>query len=711
MNEDETFIDNIKKISKDGVCSLKEINCMVKLIEFHFSHYKDLRDIDYSLEDNFNINAHKAILEKPLIKDFRSFYSEDDSFNYLNHPKLSRIYKEILEKESFIRKAINLTLNSLSNQVQYSSYDIINDRYVIPIKSDSYTSAIGQIISRSDSGQTLYVEPIGLKGHNYKRLELMVELDKEINTLSIKYSNILKSDAKYLFKLIDLVLYLDVYFTRSSFAHNNNYTLPVINKDFKFEIKNAVHPLIPNCIENSFKLDNQNGIIISGPNTGGKTATLKTLTLIMLFSKFGLATPTSYAKVPYYENIFYFGNDQQSLNEGLSSFAGEVKSYNSMLNELSKKSLIVIDEIFNSTSSEEASALAVGLFEQIHLKAQSHILVSTHHQMLKSIVHSKDEYISAHVGFDVETNRPTYKLNFGSPGSSQALSIFKELSMDDHSTNMILQKAKTLLDKKMVSYEALLEKISHKENELLKLERENRAINLELKNQKASMDGILRLKMQDKLDLADAQIKKIFDKAQKVLSDTKSGHIESKRSLLNSETKLKAEITKQRPTKKAKELEDPYKDLKIPKDLVVGNKYFSIDLKQTVTLKVMDSKKKMAKVSKGALTINCPVSGLRDTDLNKQLNHSSHNISFKTEGNSNIEYDCRGMRLEEFQSLVETVSAELITGSIPFVNMIHGHGTGVLKTWLRNYIKKNKDLSVIKDTTGNDGETRFTLKA
>jgi DNA mismatch repair protein MutS2 len=163
--------------------------------------------------------------------------------------------------------------------------------------------------------------------------------------------------------------------------------------------------------------------------------------------------------------------------------------------------------------------------------------------------------------------------------------------------------------------------------------------------------------------------------------------------------------------KKLKDLEDPYKDLKIPKVLTIGNKYFSIDLKQTVTLKLMDNKKKMAKVSKGALTINCPVSGLRDTDLNKQNNHSSHNISFKTDGNSNIEYDCRGMRLEEFQSLVETVSAELITGAIPFVNMIHGHGTGVLKTWLRNYIKMNKDLSVIKDTTGNDGETRFTLKS
>ncbi len=709
LDIEESFSEFLKKIKKDGFLTLKELNQVIKLIEFHFNSFKDLKVLDYKIEDNFNINSHKAILDKKLVKDFRSFYSEDDSYNYLNHPRLSKIYKQILDKENHIRKSINDILSRLSDKVQYSSYDVINDRYVIPVKTDSFTSTLGQIISRSDSGQTLFIEPSSLKGHNYQRIELMVQLDKEINSLAINYCNIIKSDLSYIFKIQDLVFYLDTYFTRSSFAHINNYVLPIIGNTFN--IKQAFHPLIENCIKNDFFLSKEKGIIISGPNTGGKTATLKTLTLIMLFSKFGLASPASHAEVPFYEDIFYFGNDQQNINEGLSSFAGEVKSYNSMLNALSKKSLIVIDEIFNSTSSEEASALAIGLFEQIHNRADAHILVSTHHQMLKSVVHSKDEYISAHVGFDVDTGKPTYKVNFGTPGASQALSIFKKLSHDQIFTDDILKKASTLLDKKMISYETLLEKISKKENELLRLEKENREINIQLKNQKASMEGILQLKLQDKLDSADQKVKSIFDKAQAILSDVKKGNLTSKKSLLNSEAELKSKLNNERPkNKQPASQEDIYKDLKIPKDFIIGQKYFSIELKQTITLKSIDSKRRNAKVTKGALTINCPVKGLRVSNANPAPNDSSGVNSFRTDSNAKIEHDCRGMRLEEFQSLIERISGELISQVVPFVNIIHGHGTGVLKSWLRKFIKNHKDLEFIKDTTGNDGETRFTLK-
>lgn len=708
LDKEESFIPNIEKIGKGAICSLAELNEIAKVIEFHFNEYQNLKSIDFDFGDNYNINSIKSKISKSFLKDFRSFYEADGSYSYLNHPRLSRIYKQILDKESSIRKSINEALGTYSSQVQFDSYDIINDRYVIPIKSDSYTSSIGQIISRSDSGNTLYVEPISLKTHNYKRLELILELDKEINSLTINYSKVLSENIPYLSRLVELVLFLDTHFTRSYFAHTNNYTLPNIVDGISLSIKDAFHPLIENCVKNSFIIQNEKGLIISGPNTGGKTATLKTLTLIAMFTKFGLATPSSQTDCTYYEDIYYFGNDQQDLSEGLSSFAGEVKSYSEMLSSLSKNSLIVIDEIFNSTSSEEASALAIALFDQIHKKASAHILVSTHHQMLKSLVHSNDEYISAHVGFDSDKGTPTYKINFGSPGGSQALSIFKKLSINNESTQEILTKASKLLDKKMVSYETLLEKISKKEHELYKLERENKRINQELKNQKASMEGILNLKLQDKLDQADEKLKKIFDKADTLLKDIKSGNISSRNSFIKNEASIKSEISKMKLKPKKPE-EDKYKDMKKPSTYSLGDKYFSVSLKQTVTLKSFNPKKDSAKVTKGALTISCPLSSLRIT--NQTVNTNSQPInSFSVSEIAKLEYDCRGMRLEEFQSLVETISGQVICGAVPFVNIIHGHGTGVLKKWLRDYIKMDKNLSLIKDTTGNDGETRFELK-
>jgi len=709
LDKDESFISHTGKLAKGGVCDLSELNEVAKLIEFHFLSYKNLKDVNFQFEEDFNINKTKSLLKKPFIDNLRSFYDADGSFNYLNHPKLSNIYKQILEKESFIRKSINDALSTYSDQVQFSSYDVINDRYVIPIRTDAYRSSIGQIISRSDSGNTLYVEPSSLKTHNYKRLELILSLEKEINSLTINYSKTLSENINYVRKVIELVFYLDIYFTRSIFAHINNYVLPDLSGSLCIDVKDAFHPLIENCVKNSFRISHQNGLIISGPNTGGKTATLKTLTLITLFSKFGLACPCSRAKVSYYNEVYYFGNDQQDLTQGLSSFAGEVKSYNEMLASLSKKSLIVIDEIFNSTSSEEASALAIALFEQIHKRSKAHILVSTHHQMLKSLIHADDEYISAHVGFDPQSGTPTYKINFGSPGGSQALSIFEQLSSKDETSSNILKKASKLLDKKMVSYEALLEKISKKENELHELEKENRRINIELKNQKASMEGILNLKLQDKLQNADTKIKKIVDKAESLLSDIKKGNISSKKSFINQEASIKSELNKLKTPKK-NPTENAYKDMKSPKSFSQGDKYFSTVLKQTVTLVSYNEKKDSAKVSKGALTISCPLSSLRVTNVTKN-SEVQFNNSFSTQESAKIEYDCRGMRLEEFKSLVESISGQVICEAIPFVNIIHGHGTGVLKKWLRDFIKNNKNLSIIDDTTGNDGETRFELKS
>ena len=709
LDKDESFFSHTDKLNKEGVCDLSELNEMAKLIEFHFINYKNLKDINFHFEDDFNINKTKGLLKKPFIDDLRSFYDTDGSFNYLNHPKLSSIYKQILEKESLIRKFIGEALNTYSQQVQFSSYDVINDRYVIPVKTDAYSSSIGQIISRSDSGNTLYVEPSNLKTHNYKRLELILSLEKEINSLTINYSKTLSQNISYINKVIELVFYLDTYFTRSSFAHINNYVLPDISDSLCIDVKDAFHPLIKDCITNSFKVLDQRGLIISGPNTGGKTATLKTLTLITLFSKFGLACPCSKAKVSYYNEVYYFGNDQQDLAQGLSSFAGEVKSYNEMLCSLSQKSLIVIDEIFNSTSSEEASALAVALFEQIHKRSKAHILVSTHHQMLKSLIHADDDYISAHVGFDPKSGKPTYKINFGSPGGSQALSIFEQLSSKDETSRSILKKASKLLDKKMVSYESLLEKISKKENELHELEKENRKINIELKNQKASMEGILNLKLQDKLQNADSKIKKIIDKAESVLNDIKKGNISSKKSFINHEASIKSELNKLKTPKKNL-VDNTYKDMKPPKVFIEGDKYFSISLKQTVTLVSFNEKRDTAKVAKGALSISCPLSSLRVTNVTKN-SEVQFNNSFLADESAKIEYDCRGMRLEEFKSLVESISGQIICEAIPFVNIIHGHGTGVLKKWLRDFIKNNKNLSIIDDTTGNDGETRFELKS
>lgn len=708
LDSDESFVKNIEKISKNGVCDLFELNEVAKIIEFYFKERKSFSFLNFKFKEGFNYNKTKTRLEKKFLKDFRSFVDDEGEYNYLNHPRLANIYKKILDKESFIRKSINESLNQLSERVQFNSYDVINDRFVIPIKSDSYSSNIGQIISRSETGNTLYVEPHKVKEQNYRRLELLHELDKEINNLTINYSRTLSEDYYFLSQLIYLVFHLDNYITRATYLNSNDFVLPEVSNSLNLKLKGAFHPLIKDCIKNDILLDSKKGLVISGPNTGGKTATLKMITIVSLLTQYGLAVPCSQASLSFYDSIYYFGNDQQNLNEGLSSFAGEVLSYNSMIESLKGESLIVIDEIFNSTSSEEASALAISLFNIIKEKSNAHIMVSTHHQMLKSLIHQQDEFLSAHVGFDSQSGKPTYRLSYGSPGGSQALSIFKQLSKDQEFADSIIKNASKLLDKKMISYEALLEKISIKENELNKLELENKKINQELKNQKAAVEGVLKLKLDDKLKRADEKIKNIFEKAQNLLKDIKSGKQVSSKQINNQKSLIKSELNKISP-KKEVALEAAYKGMKSPDKLVIGEKYFSVQLKQTVTLKKLNTKKGVAQVSKGALTIPCKIESLRVSNQTSESNRNSIN-SFKTSGDFKVEYDCRGMRLEEFQSLAETLTGELLAGQIPFVTMIHGHGTGALKGWLRKFIKNNKHIQMVVNESGNDGETKFKLK-
>jgi DNA mismatch repair protein MutS2 len=205
----------------------------------------------------------------------------------------------------------------------------------------------------------------------------------------------------------------------------------------------------------------------------------------------GLFVPSNFAEINPVSGLFYFSNDHQDLKEGLSSFASESLYYLNLLTELAPNNLIIIDEIFNSTSSEEASSLALALFEEIKKRSNSKILVSTHHQMLKTLMHSRIDYLSAHVGFDFDRNLPTYKLLSGEPGSSLAFKIFDKLSHDYNILNHISEKASQYLDQKQLTYESLLQDLSAKKIELDKLLSQNREYNQELKNQKKSMEGIL----------------------------------------------------------------------------------------------------------------------------------------------------------------------------------------------------------------------------
>lgn len=701
-------------IEKGLALRLTEINQIALSIEIFLGFHKKFESLSLMKFSKEKLQEFKQKISKDFLKDFRKFVSREGEVDFEKHTKLRPLYLQQVNIEQKVRAFLSRAMNEgeLAGALQFQSFDIINDHYVLPIRSDSYQSKFGQIVSRSETGHTLFIEPHQIAKFNNDRLELLLKIDEIISLIELETIQALNS---YLYEIKEIFYALtqfDHFNTRAKFASELLLCRPELIDNNSIIARGMFHPLISNPVKNDFELTNSHqGLIISGPNTGGKTATLKTLALMQLFLKMGLFLPAREVKIYPYKNIYFFGNDQQNLEAGLSSFSAEVTNYTKLLSSLTSSHLILIDEIFNSTSSEEASALALAIFEKLREFPQTHIVVSSHHQTLKTILHQHDHFISAHVGFNPEENKPTYKIEVGAPGSSFALNIFKSMTKDNRVFDGLYEKAIGFLDNKAIHYEKLLEQIAKKENSLHKTLLENKQLNLELKNQKASMDGVIKLKIDEKIKKASLEIDKQIAKAKELYFQVKNQQVKKEKKIFDTDLELKSDLKKLSPFNEKFD-KKTHTNLSDPHEFIEGERYFSTLLNKTVVLKQLNLKRSEAQVSMGNLSIKTPLSKL------KVANKNSSEVSKKPipqgfvqrSEQTKLEYDCRGMRLEAFQDIVHQSLSNLLLSDIPYLNIIHGHGNGILKKWLRDFIKNHKDIKIDNDETGNDGSTRIILK-
>jgi DNA mismatch repair protein MutS2 len=710
INDKIDATSNITSIKKSLALPIKTLNELAKICEIYLNHINLLNKYFESDIIDTDPQTFKRNVNKAFINDFRKFVTSDGEISLDKHPLIRPLYEKQLNIEQRVRGLLNNLLNSskLQNKIQFNSFDVINDRYVIPIRSDSFQASLGQIISRSDSGNTLFIEPVEIAQLNFQRIELIIEIQAILAKIELDLTISLSPFTQELYRISQFLYECDEFIARSKFAQQLNLSYPTISSKQEIRIKNGFHPLIENPVKNDITIStSDNGLIISGPNTGGKTATLKTLALTQLFLRYGLFVPCDYADIYLYEKVFYFGNDQQDLNSGLSSFSAEVKNYTSLFENLGHSNLVLIDEIFNSTSSEEASALAIGFFKKLHEITNIHLVVSSHHQTLKTILHQDESYISAHVGFDTENNSPTYKLHYGSPGSSHALRIFNSMTKDHDLFKDVYNTSLGFLDNQVIHYEKLLESISEKEHELNKTLLNNQDLNKQLKNQKQSMEGVIKLKIQERVESAEKKLKKLMDKAEHIVSQAKKGEITKHRQLDNQKASITKEINEFLP-KKTEETPN-YENLSIPDEVIAGKEYFCLTLQKTVLVKKVEPSKKFVHIGKGSISMKVKMSSLREANKSQTTPKSQFTSVIEKTRSTQLEYDCRGMRLEEFESLINDITSDIMLGDVPFVTIIHGHGTGALKIWLRTYVKRNKDLRIESNDTGNDGETRIAL--
>jgi DNA mismatch repair protein MutS2 len=696
FDADFEYDKKISYIKKDGVLNLQEINQFALLIEYSI-------DIKHYLNTRFdNLKLQKFT---KFIKEFRKFVAPNGEIDYFKHPLIRKTYEELLTIESTIRKSISTIINreDIKNKLQFSNYDIINDRYVIPLRSDSYQSNIGQIISRSDTGRTLFVEPFELRDLSNNRLELLNKIDELLNQICRSYCQGLAPHSDDLTLLTDVMYESDYFNSLFCYYKNQVFCVPEISTIPTIVLNDFYHPLIKDAVTNVIDINKEHtGLVISGPNMGGKTATLKAISISYLFFIKGIKLPCREAKLYPYKRFFYFGHDDQSLMDGESSFSSEVKSYTHMLNSLNEDNLIIIDEIFNTTSSEEASALAIAIFNHIDKHSDSHVLISTHHQMLKSFLFENKSFLSCHVGFLEDEHRPNYKLYFDGPGSSHAIEIFRRLTKKEDFSKKILDQAENILDKKFINYEMLLRDLSYKNGLLDKKINDINSLKNHLENQKKANDGLLKLKLDKELEAYRSKMDKIVNDAYKIKKSeethkTRVKQLESLKSKHFRDESISPTLFEISSGNKS--------EIK----LEIDKSYYCQKVQAKVVIKKLDFKKKIATVSKKNITIRVPFNTLSKNKVQIDDEVKVH-VSRSAQQATKLEYDCRGMRATEFESFVGTIISGLYTGDVPFIDIIHGHGDGTLKKVMREFLQHTPDICSENKEDGNDGTTRIILK-
>lgn len=695
----------LASLVKKEIFSLQEINHLVLFYESNLLIPRALVtfNVNHAL---LNETKEKEILR--FIKEFRSFVDISGSADFFQHPIIGPLIRELSEHEKRASEIINQEMKTLQDdgRLQQTKHDIIEGRYVVSIRTDKYSYSLGNIVHRSDSGSTLYVELKKMIEYSEKRNQIKEKINYEIFLLEKNYSKIIKESVDLYEKAIKKTFENDSGFAKAKWANGFNGTFPEIISGDEIKLHSFYHPNIENPVKNDLDLQKKKIMLISGPNTGGKSVIIKSLSINYLLAYSGYPIAAEYSSMGHFDSLYYLASDGQDIDKGLSSFSSEAKSILEVVEKTEKKALLLVDEIFSSTSSEEASILAYSVMKVWMTLKKGVAIFTSHHHTLKTLVHANSEMESAHVGFDLKKSIPTYILTQGVPGSSFAVAIFSSM--------LINCKSKELLEfeieqnqKNVVDYEDLLKKHTEKEH----------AMQHELNGK---IEEYEKLKNDLKIQLLDFEEKKkqqftkyktdleiLKQKGRRLIDELISGKTKITKNTLDNEWwSINKELAQHDSSKNVDDKEKI--DLLKAENITIGKYYYSTQWKKTVEVISISQDKKTAEVMMGKIKTRVKCDELYVSD--KIVSKHTIQTTIKREFDPVTTLDARGMRLDEFQRKVDIALSFVISGDVPYLEIIHGHGDGILKNWLTMFLKENRETFKYENPESSyGGSTRIYL--
>lgn len=716
---------------KDVRASLKRLKVKANLngeelgnIFLILSLAKDVSQFTADLEE-------REIDTRPIEKTLKNLAIPEDLFKKLNQAieydgtvkdtassKLMQLRHDIQSNETDIKNHMN---NYISGKhTQYLSENIVtirDGRYVLPVKQEYKNKFGGVVHDQSASGQTLFVEPQAVLVLNNRQQNLMAQERQEIHRILIELSELAGMYQKEIKNNADALTQLDFLSAKSKLAKAMKATEPVLNQDHVIKLRKARHPLInpkkvvPNNIELGTSFDT---MLITGPNTGGKTITLKTLGLLQLMAQAGLfITAEEGSQLTVFNEIYADIGDEQSIEQSLSTFSSHMDQIIKIMKDVTEDDLVLIDELGAGTDPEEGASLAIAILDDLR-GAQAKIAITTHYPELKLYGYNRARTTNASMEFDLKKLAPTYRLRIGIPGQSNAFAIAHQLGMNE----AVVDKARSLMNDEDSDINKMIERLTEQTKAAEQLhETLKRNVDQSITLKRQLQNGLdwynqqVQKQLERAQEKADEMLAKKRQKADKIINDLEEQRRAGGQVRTNKVIEAKGALNKLERENQNLAQNKVLQREKRRHDVSVGDtvKVLSYGQQGVITKKLADHE---FEVQIGILKVK-----VTDRDVEKISTQAAPKKAERAVRSSrglrstraSSELDLRGQRYEEaLTNLDRYIDSSLLAG-LNTVTIIHGIGTGAIRNGVQQYLKRNRHVKSYSYAPANQGGTGATI--
>ncbi|MFJ5717256.1 endonuclease MutS2 [Neobacillus sp. NPDC093127] len=628
---------------------------------------------------------------------------------------LRSLRHQLRSNESRVREKLESMIRSsnASKMLSDAIVTIRNDRFVIPVKQE-YRGHYGGIIhDQSASGQTLFIEPQVIVQLNNQLQDIRVKEQLEIERILTELSAHAAEDEGELQVIVTVLANLDFIFAKARYGKKIKATMPVMNNEGRIALYKARHPLIPidEVVANDIMLGEEfTTIVITGPNTGGKTVTLKTLGLCSLMAQAGLQVPAyDGSELAVFDAVYADIGDEQSIEQSLSTFSSHMVNIVEILNRVDFNSLVLFDELGAGTDPQEGAALAISILDEVHNRG-ARVIATTHYPELKAYGYNREGVLNASVEFDVETLSPTYKLLLGVPGRSNAFEISKRLGLNDR----VIQTARSHVS----------EDTNQIDNMIASLEASKRQAEIEHQEARDYLKSAemlhqdLQKQMMEFYEKKDSMLEKAAEKAADLVDEAKQEAEQVIRDLRKMRTEKHAEIKEHELIDARRRLEEAAPE--IPKSVKLANKktkkqaYMPGDEVKVLTFDQRGTLVERVSANEWQVQIGILKMKVKEKDMEymstpKQVETKPMAIVKGRDSIVKLELDLRGERYEDALLKVEKYIDDALLSSYPRVSIIHGKGTGALRQGVQEYLRNHRSVKKIRFGEAGEGGSGVTI--